>query len=512
MSRPGWYDVVVPTVGRDSLSTLLRALDAAEGPLPGRVLVVDDRRDPPAPLRLPELPRLGGRVTVLRSGGRGPAAARNLGWRAAGAEWVAFLDDDVVTPPRWCEDLVADLHAASASPRTAASQGRIVVPLPEDRAPTDWERNVHGLERAQWPTADIAYRRTALAALGGFDERFPRAFREDADLGLRTVRRGWAIAMGRRHVVHPVRPADRMVSVRLQRGNADDALMWALHGHGWRAAAGVPRGQRRWHVATTALGATALLAVSAARRPRAGLLAGAGWAALTARFAASRIAPGPRTPEEVSAMLLTSALIPPAATWHWLRGLALLPRTLRESARAPRPLPQPPGAVLFDRDGTLVRDVPYNGDPDRVEPLPGAREAVERLRRAGVRVGVVSNQSGVGRGLLTPEQVEAVNARVDALLGPFDAWLVCPHGPDEDCACRKPRPGMVLEAARRLGVDPAACVVVGDIGADVEAAAAAGAAAVLVPNGRTRHQEVAAAPVVAADLGEAVALLLGDRA
>jgi histidinol-phosphate phosphatase family protein len=165
--------------------------------------------------------------------------------------------------------------------------------------------------------------------------------------------------------------------------------------------------------------------------------------------------------------------------------------------------------VLFDRDGTLVVDVPYNGDPARVEPARGALRAVQRLRHAGVRVGVVSNQSGVARGLLTEEQVHAVNARVDALLGPFDTWQVCTHGPDDGCACRKPQPGMVLEAARRLGVDPADCVVVGDIGSDIAAATAAGTRGVLVPTRKTRRKEVRAAPVVVRDLDEAIDLLLG---
>ena len=176
-------------------------------------------------------------------------------------------------------------------------------------------------------------------------------------------------------------------------------------------------------------------------------------------------------------------------------------------ARPGRPAPAPE-AVLFDRDGTLVLDVPYNGDPRRVAPVPGAGAALDRLRRAGLPVAVVSNQSGVARGLLTSEQVAAVNRRMVELLGPFDAVLVCEHGPDEGCACRKPRPGLVLEAARRLGVDPTQCVLVGDIGADVEAARAAGARPVLVPTAVTRPEEVAAAPEVVPDLTAAVDLVL----
>lgn len=167
-----------------------------------------------------------------------------------------------------------------------------------------------------------------------------------------------------------------------------------------------------------------------------------------------------------------------------------------------------PAAVLFDRDGTLVRDVPYNGRPELVEPMPGARAALDRLRAAGVAVAVVTNQSGLARGLITPAQVDDVNRRVEELLGPFATWVVCPHGPGEGCSCRKPAPGLVQEAARRLGVDPARCAVVGDIGADVEAARAAGARAVLVPTPVTLREEVEAAPEVAPSLAAAVDSLL----
>ncbi|MEU2554420.1 HAD-IIIA family hydrolase [Streptomyces sp. NPDC013313] len=150
----------------------------------------------------------------------------------------------------------------------------------------------------------------------------------------------------------------------------------------------------------------------------------------------------------------------------------------------------PLGAVLFDRDGTLVADVPYNGDPDRVRPLPGAAEAVALARGAGLATAVISNQSGIGRGLLTAEQVRAVNERADELLGGLGAWIFCPHAPEAGCACRKPRPGLVLAAAARLRVRPDRCLVIGDIAADLLAARAAGARGVLVPNAATAPAEV----------------------
>jgi histidinol-phosphate phosphatase family protein len=168
--------------------------------------------------------------------------------------------------------------------------------------------------------------------------------------------------------------------------------------------------------------------------------------------------------------------------------------------------------VLFDRDGTLIHDVPYCADPDLVRPVPTAEAALALLRSAGIPIGVVTNQSGIARGLIGAEQARAVNLRVDELLGPFDDWQVCPHGPDDRCGCRKPQPGMVLAAAAALGVPPQRTTVIGDIGADVEAARAAGADAVLVPTAVTRAQEIADAPVVCADLLAAVRHVLGGRA
>jgi histidinol-phosphate phosphatase family protein len=459
-------EIVIPTSGRPSLTRVREQVE-------GRGVPVIVTRD---------------------STGRGPAATRNSGWRQGTAEWVAFLDDDVVPPDGWVEALLADL--AAAGPGVGGSQGRIVVPVGE--RPTDWERNVAGLETARWATADIAYRRTVLEQVGGFDERFPRAYREDADLGLRVSEAGWEITRGKRWIEHPVGPAPGWVSLLKQAGNADDPLMFALHGRGWRGRAGVPAGRRPGHVSTALLGLLAL-------RRR---LAPGPWALGTAELAWARIAPGPRTPSEVWRMVWTSILMPFLATGWWIWGWAILPWRLRAPGAADPQDGGRPAAVLFDRDGTLVEDVPYNGDPARVRPLPGAREALERLRAAGVPTAVVSNQSGIARGLITDADVRAVNARIEELLGPLGPWLYCPHGPDDGCPCRKPAPDLVRRAAEALGVDPGRCVVVGDIGADVEAARAAGARSVLVPTARTLPEEVRAAPVVARDIRSAVDLVL----
>ena len=145
--------------------------------------------------------------------------------------------------------------------------------------------------------------------------------------------------------------------------------------------------------------------------------------------------------------------------------------------------------------------------------MAGAREALDRLRAAGLRVGVVTNQSGIARGLLTADAGRRSTPGSSALLGPFDAVADLPARPDDGCDCRKPAPGLILEAAAELGVDPASCVVIGDIGADVEAAAAAGATGVLVPTAATRAEEVAPRREVAARRSTAAVdlILAGPR-
>lgn len=312
------YAVVIPTIGRPCLADCLRALGAATGHPPEEVVVVDDRPDGGGELPLEAAGVLCGRVRVLSTGGRGPAAARNAGWRTVRTPWTVFLDDDVQVLPDWSRRLAEDLGSAGAS--TAGVQGRLRVPLPEDRRPTDWERGTAGLEHAAWATADMAYRTAALVDVQGFDERFGRAFREDADLALRVREAGWSLHRGGRTTRHPVRPADAWVSVRAQRGNADDALMTRLHGPDWWARAQAPRGRLPRHALVTSMALTAPALALTGRRRAAGL-AGALWALGTAEFALARIRPGPRTPGEITTMIVTSVVIPPLAIRHWLDGL-----------------------------------------------------------------------------------------------------------------------------------------------------------------------------------------------
>jgi histidinol-phosphate phosphatase family protein len=495
--------IVIPTLGRPSLRTTLAALAACSGPAPREIVLVDDRRSPKAALDDVVPKRLSGRTRVIRGRGAGPAAARNDGWRSATSGWIAFLDDDVVPGPKWLERLAKDLACADdpdvwPAP-VGAVAGRIVVRLPAFRRPTDWERNTAALEDARWITADLAYRRRVLVSVAGFDERFTRAYREDADLALRVRKAGYLLTQGARHVEHPVRPVGRWVSLAVQKGNADDALMRALHGARWRIDAEANPGRRSRHAAVAA-GAVAAVALGIARRRSPARLALLLWLAGTTSFVTERTAPGPRDAAEIATMTATSVIIPPLAVFWWLVG--------RWHWRDARPWPDRPVAVLFDRDGTLIEDVTYNGDPARVAALPGAAEALATLRARGVRTGVVSNQSGIARGLVSKAEVDAVNARVEQLLGPFGVFMVCPHDESDGCTCRKPSPDLVKLAAEILGADPRHCVVVGDIAADVEAGVRAGARAILVPTDRTDPREVRESPYVAPDLRAAVTMLL----
>ncbi|MFL6049140.1 MAG: HAD-IIIA family hydrolase [Gaiellales bacterium] len=485
-------DVVIPTVGRSCLGRLLASIERERVHERGRVIVVDDRPGTTA-LELP------GWAIRVAGRGAGPAAARNRGWNASDADWIAFLDDDTELTPAWLEQLESDIGELPAT--VAASQGRIVVPRPTGRKPTDGERAVIGLETARYASADICYRRSVLELVGGFDERFPRAYREDSDIALRVLDAGFDIVQGGRTTLHRLADDPARSALRRQAGNRDDVLMAALHGRGWRERCGAPRGRLRRHLVTSAAGAAVPVAMVAGRRSLARALA-AVWLAGTAELAWARIAPGPRTRREVTGLLATSLVLPPLAVGQYARGLLELPRRLH-----PRP-----DAVLLDRDGTLVVDVPHNGDPAQVRPMPGAQEAVARLRRAGVPTAVVTNQSGIARGFTTADQVQAVNRRVEQLFGPLGPWFVCPHRDEDGCDCRKPEPGMLLTAARSLGADPARTAMIGDTGADMEAARRAGLRGVLVPTAVTLADEVANASEVASDLAAAVDRLLGAAA
>lgn len=155
-------------------------------------------------------------------------------------------------------------------------------------------------------------------------------------------------------------------------------------------------------------------------------------------------------------------------------------------------------AVFLDRDGTLIDDPGFLSDPDAVHLLPGVPAALRRLQQAGYRLVVVSNQSGIGRGLLTTAQVEAVHRELDRQLVAegvtLDAILYCPHRPDEGCDCRKPGTALHRRAAATLDLDLARSWCIGDRTGDIDAALPLGARAILVLTGEgAKHREAAAA-------------------
>ena len=154
----------------------------------------------------------------------------------------------------------------------------------------------------------------------------------------------------------------------------------------------------------------------------------------------------------------------------------------------------PRRAAFIDKDGTLIDDVPFNVDPDRIRLSPGAGRALRNLRMAGLLLVVVSNQSGIARGLFAESDMATVRSAIDVLLAPHGAELddfrYCPHWPHGrvsrlayTCDCRKPLPGMLLRASDRLALDLGASWMIGDILDDIEAGRRAGCRTILIANG-----------------------------
>jgi D-glycero-D-manno-heptose 1,7-bisphosphate phosphatase len=149
--------------------------------------------------------------------------------------------------------------------------------------------------------------------------------------------------------------------------------------------------------------------------------------------------------------------------------------------------------LILDRDGVLNEEAParrYVTGPDEWRWIAGSLEALAALAGGGIRVSIVTNQSGVGRGLMTPADLDAVHARMlresQSAGGRIDALFVCPHAPDAHCGCRKPAPALIEAAVAASGIPAAQTLAVGDDARDIEAARGAGVAAVLVRTGKGR--------------------------
>ncbi len=306
--------VVVPTYRRhDLLARCLDALVAQEFDR-GRyeIIVADDDADPATRQLLGRWQRPAGPaircIPVTET--QGPAGARNSGWRAARGDVIAFTDDDCQPDPGWLREGLAAMTLADD-----ALAGRVVMPVPPE--PTDYERDAAGLAEAEFVTANCFVRRNALEAVGGFDERFTIAWREDSDLQFSLLEHGFRIKRAPQAVVrHPLRPAPWGVSLRQQRKGEFNSLLFRKHPQLYRRH--IPPFPSSYYAMAALLPAGVLLSISD-RPVWAGVAIGA-WLVPFVRFCARRLRGASKAPSHVLEMILTSALIPPAACYWLIRG------------------------------------------------------------------------------------------------------------------------------------------------------------------------------------------------
>lgn len=303
--------VVIPTYRRPDLlrrcleALLQQSLDAALY----EVLVVDDGRSDDTRAVVEELAARPGapQLRYLQpQGTRGPAAARNRGWRATLAPLVAFTDDDTVPDRRWLEE-----GRRALGRKLAAASGRVVVPVLG--RPTDHARMTQGLETAEFVTANAFVRRSALERVGGFDERFKRAWREDSDLQFMLLEHCGEVGRASEAVVvHPVREARWGISLWQQENVSFDALLFKKHPQLFKTRI---RSQPPWRYILIVLSTLAALGLA---------LAGQGPAALLAlllalggilSFAFKRLRGASLAPSHVAEMLVTSFAIPYLAVY-----------------------------------------------------------------------------------------------------------------------------------------------------------------------------------------------------
>lgn len=307
--------VVIPTFHRPDL--LMRCLNAV---LAQRidaqayeVIVVDDGHDDETRALVDSMAPEGG-APALRclqpDHGRGPAVARNHGWRAARGALIAFTDDDTVPDAHWLAEGERELGSR------VAVCGRVVVP-PLSEPPTDHELMTRGLASAEFVTANAFVRRDALEQVGGFDERFRRAWREDSDLHFRLCQLGEVARSERATVLHPVRPERWGVCLRQQRNTFFDALLYKKHPRLYRERIRRVPPWNYYLVVALVLAAPALWWAGEGGAA----LASLGMAALLIlQLTWKRLKNTSRAPSHVVEMLVTSMLIPFLSVYWRLRG------------------------------------------------------------------------------------------------------------------------------------------------------------------------------------------------
>ncbi len=246
-------------------------------------------------------------------GTQGPAAARNRGWRFSRAEIIAFTDDDTVPDPGW---LAAGEQAMAAG--ADAVTGRIVMPLPA--APSDIELDAAGLAHAEFVTANCFIRRQAMLQVGGFDERFESAWREDSDLHFNLIEAGFSIVHAPAAlVVHPLRPMKFAAGVGMQKKVLYDVLLYRKHPQLYRER--IRPGPPWLYLFISSLLALTLLCTLAGRYDLA-QLAFVLWLLLTLRFFLTRIAKSSMTLRNLVEVFVTSIVIPPLSIFWRLVGVS----------------------------------------------------------------------------------------------------------------------------------------------------------------------------------------------
>jgi GT2 family glycosyltransferase len=306
--------IVVPTYRRpDLLERCLAALAVQDvGPEAYEIIIADDAalastREQVERWRdegRPEIRYLA--VTATQ----GPAGARNAGWRQAVGEIVAFTDDDTIPEPSWLRNGLEALQNADAC------WGRIQVPLSKE--PTDYEKNEAGLEAAEFATANVMCRRAVLEAVGGFDEQFTAAWREDADLFFTLLERGFRVVHAPASlVVHPVRPGGWGISLKQQKKSEFNALLYKKHPGLYRQRI-VNSPPWSYYVG---LGSLLLAAIGVlGQSPFVVLIGFLGWLIVTIEFCMRRLRGTSRRPSHLAEMAVTSVLIPPLSVFWRIRG------------------------------------------------------------------------------------------------------------------------------------------------------------------------------------------------
>jgi GT2 family glycosyltransferase len=310
--------VVVPTCRRPQL--LLRCLHAllAQKPIHGglEIVVVDDARSPEQKAALESYVRRSGTSISVRylsppDSARGPAAARNAGWRAASGEIIAFTDDDTIPTPNW---LPEGLRAMV--PGVDAAWGHVIVPLQDE--PTDAERNTAGLHGAEFVTANCFVRREALLHIGGFDERFKRPWREDSDLHFMLLEHGCkVVAAPRAIVIHPARLAPPGTSIQQHRNLLFEALLFKKHPRLYREK--ISAAPPVAYYLTVVAGMLTLAGVVAGQ-PVFAASAAMVWLMLTIRLAVRRLRGTSKSLLNVADIVISSTVIPLVAVFWRLAG------------------------------------------------------------------------------------------------------------------------------------------------------------------------------------------------